>query len=233
MIMSSKLKGVFSGWFENETPDEHAAEPSQEGTDESETGSVTASDFRMESAGSGFALDFDLGAPDPEYIAVVMGRIEESNLSGMDYFELRSAVNKQMEKGVSKEDSFQSSFATLAAVDPKFTKALCLQSTDHYIKTIESLQSEFVSDSNETIRLMEQKILDLKKGYKALFDGLVESLGESSDLAGPLETVVDTPVQGIIARLEKQQKHRQAKMDQVCKIVKSQIESDKLIIQKF
>lgn len=231
--MSKKITDVFSGWFKEQEPQEKSVtESSLEDTTELRTSDNTAFISEVESTGTSFALDLDLGAPDPAYVAVVTSRIEESNLAGLDYFELRAATNKQIEKGLAKDQAFQSSFETLAAVDTSFTKALCLQSADHYLKITEGIQTDFDSDSNESIRLMEQKILDFKKNYDVLYDNLVKSF-DSVDAVDPLQAVVDKPVETIISRLKKQEEIRRVKMGQVCETVKSQIEADKLIIQKL
>ena len=100
--------------------------------------------------------------------------IEENNIPGIDYFELRQAIkNMSGIAGLNEAACFQTAFTTLKVGDPTLSKEKLMKSVDHYVKVIsrrnkaESLNSENkdlvqqLTDINEKIRKNQEEAIKL------------------------------------------------------------------------
>lgn len=70
--------------------------------------------------------------------------IEENNMPGIDYFELRQAIkNMSGIAGLNEAACFQTAFTTLKVGDPSLSKEKLMKSVDHYVKVLTNEEKEF------------------------------------------------------------------------------------------
>lgn len=220
--MNKNVKSFFSGWLEpkEETPVNETEQAGELDEQSSSSLSVTAK--------TSFSIAGQVSQPDPAYLEVVMRELEDANIAGVDYFELReAAATLASSEGISVEKALQNAFSTLRTVDKTLTVEKVISSSGHYIRVVSEIKDRFFQDSNEQIRLREQQLGTFRKD----FEDLVKTLNDKE-----LENKFSSSSNGILEEsfLSTKQKEemRQAKMALVCDNVVSEITNDQTLITR-
>lgn len=120
--------------------------------------------------------------------------MENCNLPGPDYMELKKAANSEGMLVIPDESvRFQAAFATLKSMHPNFTKDIVLNSIDAYIKELRK-QNEVAKSQIEAKRKseVEDKKLEIAEKEKRIAELQQEIVNISTEVSSMKETVAAT-----------------------------------------
>jgi len=143
---TEKKKG---NWFSNLLYESNDSTENTESTEESSeeinvSNSAEAPITPIESLAIPVSGD---GVFDQRFNASFQELIAANNIPGIDYFELRQAVESMAGvPGLSEAISFQTAFTTLKVGDPSLTKEKLMSSVDHYDGILASEENEFSTE---------------------------------------------------------------------------------------
>lgn len=107
-------------------------------------------------------------------------RLEQENLPGPDYMELKTAMNDEfiVEAVPDENKRFGIAFKTLQASSPSLTKQYVLESIDKYVKILRNWENEALVDVNKK----RSEISDKKKEIETLTQQMNELLKRRNEL---------------------------------------------------
>ena len=113
-------------------------------------------------------------------------RLEQENLPGPDYMELKTAMNDDfiVEAVPDENKRFGIAFKTLQASSPGLTKQYVLESIDKYIKILKDWETEALVDVNKK----RNDIIDKKKEIETLTQQMNELLKRRDELQTEVNT---------------------------------------------
>lgn len=113
-------------------------------------------------------------------------RLEQENLPGPDYMELKTAMNDDfiVEAVPDENKRFGIAFKTLQASSPGLTKQYVLESIDKYIKILKDWETEALVDVNKK----RNDIIDKKKKIETLTQQMNELLKRRDELQTEVNT---------------------------------------------
>jgi len=171
-----------------------------------------------------------VGVVNPEIYTMLKRVLEECNLPGPDYLELKSASDAMKLFLPDESQRFIAAFASLKATSPKLTKSIVLSSIDEYIKFIENervgSEGEFKSAFDTEITKRQNDI----DGYNAEIERLKKIITDSQDAIVKLSQTINT-TSGEMLSKQNELDIKKKNFDASIGAIIGELNSDKIKIQ--